>query len=77
MTDAKQQMIDAHSSGIIDTLAANPKAQSLVAGATVTVSTGGQWIEQLQNVFGLLGTILGCILSAVLIYKNVKDVKKG
>lgn len=68
MSDIKQQ--------IIEPILTNPKTQALVASATVGVSAGSNTIESLQNIFGLIGMVLGCVLSAILIYKNLKELKK-
>lgn len=61
---------------IVEPILNNPKTQAFVASATVGVSAGSNTIETLQNIFGLVGTILGCILSAVLIYKNLTQRNK-
>lgn len=61
---------------VIEPVLSNPKTQAFVASATVGVSAGSSTIETLQNIFGLVGTILGCILSAVLIYKNLTQRNK-
>jgi hypothetical protein len=68
MNDIKQQ--------IVEPILTNPKTQALVASSTVGISAGSSTMESLQNIFGLLGMVLGCVLSAVLIYKNLKELKK-
>lgn len=68
MSDIKQQ--------IVEPILTNPKTQALVASSTVGISAGSSTMESLQNIFGLLGMVLGCVLSAVLIYKNLKELKK-
>lgn len=69
MSGAKEQLLEAAIN--------NPKVQSTVAAATIAVSTGTQWIDSLNSILGLVGTVLGCILTTVLIWKNLKDIKTG
>ncbi len=68
MSDLKSQ--------VVEPILTNPKTQALVASSTVGISAGSNTMESLQNIFGLLGMVLGCVLSAVLIYKNLKELKK-
>lgn len=68
MSDLKSQ--------VVEPILTNPKTQAFVASSTVGISAGSNTIESLQNIFGLLGMVLGCVLSAVLIYKNLKELKK-
>jgi|TARA_R110002167_G_scaffold271300_4_gene477872 hypothetical protein len=60
---------------VIETVVNNPKTQMLVATSTVSVAAGGQTIEFLQNIFGLIGVVLGCVLTLILIVKNFKEMK--
>lgn len=69
MPGAKEQLLEA----VIN----DPRTQTTVATTTIAVSTGTQWIDSLNSILGLVGTVLGCILTTVLIWKNLKDIKKG
>lgn len=61
---------------IIEPLISNPKVQATIASGTVGVSMGAKTIDELQNIFGLIGTVLGCIATAIIIYKNIKELNK-
>lgn len=60
---------------LIETVANNPKIQMTIATGTVGIGAGSQTIEQLQNIFGLVGVILGCVLTLLLIVKNFREMK--
>lgn len=61
---------------LIETALNNPKTQMAIATGTVGISVGNQTIENLQNIFGLIGVVLGCILTSILIFKNIKELRK-
>lgn len=52
------------------------KVSAAVAGSAVTMPVWHNWLEQASNYAGLLAPIAGLCLTIVLVYKNVKSIKK-
>jgi hypothetical protein len=60
---------------IVEIAVSNPKSQMLVATGTWSIGAGSLTIPELQNIFGLVGVILGCVLTTILIIKNYREMK--
>ena len=72
MSEELKQSAMSHAHPVIEAIAGNPKASMAAATGTAGLGIDTALLQTLPLILGIIATILGIILTSVLIYRNIK-----